>query len=144
MDYVLNNSGIDTESSYPYNADDGTCSYNKSNDGANITGVVKLPVGNMIALYDALAFVGPISVALDAEGDFQMYSSGIFTSTECSSDMLDHAVLAVGYGVSANGTKYLMIKNSWGTNWGMDGYIYFSRDIDNMCGIATDATYPLV
>jgi cathepsin L len=144
MDYVLNNSGIDTETSYPYNAADGSCSYNKSNDGANITGVVKLPSGNMTALYDALAFVGPISVALDAEYDFQLYSSGIFSSTECSSSMLDHAVLAIGYGVSMNGTKYLMIKNSWGTDWGMDGYIYFSAEIDNMCGIASYASYPLV
>ena len=144
MDYVLNNCGIDTESSYPYNADDGSCSYNKSNDGANITGVVKLPSGNMTALYDAIANIGPISVALDAEGDFQMYSSGIFTSPKCSTDMLDHAVLAIGYGVSANGNKYLMIKNSWGADWGMDGYIYFSAEIDNMCGIASYASYPLV
>ena len=92
----------------------------------------------------SIANIGPISVALDAEGDFQMYSSGIFTSTECSSDMLDHAVLAIGYGVSANGTKYLMIKNSWGTDWGMDGYIYFSADIPNMCGVASVASYPIV
>lgn len=144
MEYVLNNSGIDTEASYTYNADDGTCSYNKSNDGANISGIVRLPKNNMTTLYDALATVGPISVALDAEGDFQMYSSGVFTSTECSSDMLDHAVLAIGYGVTANGTKYLMIKNSWGADWGMDGYIYFSAEIDNMCGIASYASYPLV
>ena len=37
-----------------------------------------------------------------------------------------------------------MIKNSWGTDWGMDGYIYFSAEIDNMCGIASYASYPLV
>ena len=57
---------------------------------------------------------------------------------------LDHAVTAVGYGVDSHGHMYYIIKNSWGADWGMDGYIYFSRDIDNMCGIATDAMYPLV
>ena len=98
----------------------------------------------MTTLYDALAKIGPISVALDAEGDFQMYSSGIFSSKECSQTYLDHAVLAVEYGVSIDGHKYLIIKNSWGTSWGMDGYIYFSADIDNMCGIAQHGSYPIV
>jgi cathepsin L len=41
-------------------------------------------------------------------------------------------------------TSYIMIKNSWGSDWGMDCYIYFSTMIDNMCGIATAASYPIV
>ena len=144
IQYIINNSGVDTETSYPYQGENGECIYNSSNSGANASNVVMLPTGNMTALYNALGHIGPISVALDAEGDFQMYKSGIFNSTECSSVMLDHAVLAVGYGVTLEGHKYLIIKNSWGASWGMDGYIYFSSDTDNMCGIAQHCSYPIV
>ena len=144
MQYVIDNKGLDTESSYPYQGTDNDCQYNKSMVGATIHNYTMLPAGNMSVLYEAIATVGPISVALDAEYDFQMYSSGIFESTACSSEQLDHAVLAVGYGVSASGKKYLIIKNSWDTVWGMDGYIYFSTDIDDMCGISQHSSYPIV
>ncbi len=144
LEYIKNNSGIDTEMSYPYLGTDGSCNYNRSQSSANVSDVVMLPRGNMTVLYNALATVGPISVALDAEEDFQMYSSGIFNSTACSNTMLDHAVLAVGYGVAASNQSFLIIKNSWGTDWGMDGYIYFSTEIDNMCGIAQHCSYPVV
>lgn len=144
MDYVIHNGGLDTELSYPYEGMNDPCTYNRLTSGANISRVVQIEYGNMRALYDALGTIGPVSVAIDAESDFQFYSSGIFKSIECSKTMLDHAVLAVGYGVTLNNEKYFIIKNSWGSSWGMDGYIYFSADIDNMCGIATNASYPLV
>ncbi len=144
LEYIRDNRGIDTELSYPYTGTDNTCAYNKSMSSANVTDVILLPQGNMTMLYDALGTVGPISVALDAEDDFQMYDSGIFTSTSCSNTMLDHAVLAIGYGVSSSNQTYIIIKNSWGPDWGMDGYIYFSTEIDNMCGIAQHCSYPVV
>ena len=56
-----------------------------------------------------------------------------------SEDDLDHQVLAVGYGVSDD-HEYWMVKNSWSTHWGMDGYVLMSRK-DNNCGVATDASY---
>jgi cathepsin H len=55
---------------------------------------------------------------------------------------VNHAVLAVGYGVE-NGIPYWLIKNSWGADWGADGY--FKMELaKNMCGIATCASYPIV
>ena len=136
--------GIDTEKTYPYNATDETCSFNKTNVGATVNDVVLLPSGNMTLLYNALGTVGPMSIAIDAEYDFQFYSSGIYNSTMCNKYSLNHAVLAIGYGRTLNGSKYIMVKNSWGKDWGMDGYIYMSTNIPNMCGVAQMASYPQV
>ena len=143
MDYVVK-FGVDTEDSYPYNAIDQTCNYNKTNVGANISGVVLIPQGNMSMLYEALGTIGPLSIAIAAEDDFQFYKSGVYKSTTCSSQYLDHAVLAVGYGITSNNNKYIIVKNSWGKSWGMDGYIYMSSDINNMCGMAQHVSYPLI
>ena len=144
MEYVINNKGIDTENSYPYTGNDGLCNYNSTNSGANFSNVVNITKGDTHGLLDAVARIGPVSVAIDAEYNFQLYKSGIFTSTTCSTTSLDHGVTVVGYGVSNKGIKYYIIKNSWNTGWGMDGYVYWNRDIDNMCGIAEAASYPIV
>jgi cathepsin L len=134
--------GVDTEKSYPYDAIGETCNYNKSNIGANISHVVNITKYNTSELLNAIGNVGPISVAIDAsDPSFQFYGGGIYNSSLCNQDELDHAVLAIGYGFTRNGTKYYIIKNSWGTGWGDAGFMYFNRDIDNMCGIATDASY---
>lgn len=144
MRYVAKNKGLDTEAAYPYTADDGSCAYAKNTSGGTVQNTVNVTSGSMAALYRAIATVGPISVAIDAESDFQFYSSGVFTSSTCSPQYLDHAVLAIGYGVSPRKEKYIIVKNSWGADWGMDGYIYMSADTPNMCGIASCASYPIV
>jgi len=143
--YIKANGGIDTEASYPYKAVDQKCHFNNATIGATVTGFVDIPSKDENALQQAVATIGPISVAIDASHfSFQFYHSGVYNEWFCSQTRLDHGVLAVGYGTDPKGTKYWLVKNSWAESWGQKGYIWMSRDRNNQCGIATSASYPLV
>jgi len=142
MQYIINNGGIDTEASYPYTAEDGTCAYNPSNSGATLKNYTNVQTGSEDDL-QLKCNSGPVSVAIDAsQSSFQFYSSGVYYEPACSTSQLDHGVLAVGWD-SDSGTPYWIVKNSWGTDWGQSGYIWMSRDKNNNCGIATMATLPI-
>jgi cathepsin L len=141
MEYIISNGGIDTESSYPYTAEDGTCSYSASNKGATLKSYVNVNSGDESDLQVKVS-TGPTSVAIDAsQSSFQFYSGGVYYEPSCSSQNLDHGVLAVGWGVQGS-SDYWIVKNSWGEDWGMSGYILMSRNRNNNCGIATMATLP--
>jgi len=147
--YIKDNKGIDTEASYPYVAKTGNCKFNKTNVGANLTSWTDIKKGSEVDLALAVAQVGPISVGIDAaHKSFQMYKKGLYVERNCSSIHLDHGVLAVGYEqkMDADGKSrgHWIVKNSWGTTWGMDGYINMAKDHNNMCGIATQASFPVV
>lgn len=114
--YIKDNDGIDTEKSYPYKAIEGECKYNAKNKAATDLGFVDIPKGDEKKLTAALATLGPISVAIDASHDsFQFYSSGVYYEPKCSTERLDHGVLAVGYGTDDNDKDYYIVKNSWGS-----------------------------
>jgi cathepsin L len=141
MDYIIQNKGIDTESSYPYTATDGSCSYNPSNSGSTLTSYTNVQSGSEGDLQDKTS-QGPVSIAIDAShSSFQFYSSGVYNEPDCSSSALDHGVLSIGWGTDA-GSDYWLVKNSWGTDWGQAGYIWMSRNKNNQCGVATMATLP--
>ncbi|XP_066994144.2 cathepsin L [Anabrus simplex] len=143
--YVKDNGGIDTEKFYPYEGEDDKCRYNPKYSGATDAGFVDIPSGNEHKLKQAVATVGPVSVAIDASHEsFQFYSEGVYYEPQCDSEQLDHGVLVVGYGTTDDGEDYWIVKNSWSESWGDRGYIKMSRNRENNCGIATQASYPLV
>ncbi|GMI86763.1 senescence-associated gene 12 [Hibiscus trionum] len=142
--FIQKNKGLTTESNYPYTGVDGTCNANQeANHAATINGFQDVPANSEDALQKAVANQ-PVSVAIDASGfEFQFYSGGVFTGS-CGTQ-LDHGVTVVGYGEDDDGTKYWLVKNSWGTSWGEQGYIRMQRDVDaneGLCGIAMQASYP--
>lgn len=143
--YIQDNGGIDTEYSYPYRGANGVCSFDSKNVGATDNGFINIPHNDEVKLKEALATMGPIAVAIDASNpSFQHYESGIYAENNCSAQHLDHGVLAVGYGTDGKGNDYYIVKNSWGTTWGMNGYMKMARNRNNHCGIASAASYPTV
>jgi len=88
----------------------------------------------------------PVSVAIEADRPvFQHYTGGVLTNEACGSQ-LDHGVLAVGFGTD-KGQKYWLVKNSWGTSFGEQGYIRIERgaaEDGGECGIRKGAVFPTV
>lgn len=143
--YIKENNGIDTEVSYPYEGINDVCRYSKKNRGATDIGFVDLPVADEEALKAAVATVGPVAAAIDAaQYSFQFYRGGVYYDHRCTDYDLDHAVLVVGYDTDEKGQDYWLVKNSWGVDWGTQGYIKMARNRENHCGIATAASYPQV
>jgi len=154
--------GDSLETTYAYTGKTGTCSTSKQSNTA-------LKVGQVTSFNDVtsdsetqmLAAVtkGPVSVAIEADqSGFQFYKTGVFSGT-CGTN-LDHGVLVVGYGTDS-GSDYWKVKNSWGTTWGLNGYIMLKRGnatqtgrkllgggggggASGECGLLKQPSYPVV
>lgn len=145
FEWIISNGGIDTESDYPYTGLDGTCNISKEKTKAvtidSYTDVAEEESALLCAVVKQ-----PVSVAIHGSAmDFQLYTGGIYDG-ECSDnpDDIDHAVLIVGYG-SEGDDDYWIVKNSWGTSWGIEGYIYIKRNTNlkyGVCAINAMASYP--
>ncbi|XP_028138896.1 procathepsin L isoform X1 [Diabrotica virgifera virgifera] len=145
LEYIETAGGIMSENDYPYEGVDDKCRFDSSKVAAKISNFTYIKKNDEDDLKNAVIAKGPISVAIDASFNFQLYDSGILDDSSCYSDLnsLNHGVLVVGYGTEKE-QDYWIVKNSWGADWGMDGYIWMSRNKNNQCGIATDATYPTI
>ncbi|KAB7503959.1 Cathepsin L [Armadillidium nasatum] len=143
-EYIAQNGGIDTEESYPYTAKDGPCKFNNETIGAIGIGWEETRENDEEDLRKAVATVGPISVLIYAPPAFLSYQGGVFDGSSCHYHMINHAVVVVGYGTTEDGEDYWIVKNSWGSDWGMFGYILMARNKNNACSIASYATYAIV
>ena len=121
---------------YDYQAVDEKCLGAEKPDAmiaAKIVGYVKV-AENEMANIEAIA-EGSITVAFEATRFFQLYQTGIIKDMTCTGS-LNHAVTAVGYT-----ERYILVKNSWGPNWGESGYVRYMRGHHN-CGLYLDSYYP--
>ncbi|XP_048729360.2 procathepsin L-like [Ostrea edulis] len=132
--------GLCDAASYPSSF--ASCQSSKCTPVAKVVDVKKTKRGDEEALKVAV-YRQPVLAAIDAShSSFQLYRNGVYYEKSCSSQRLDHAVLVVGYG-SQGGNDFWIVKNSWGVEWGMKGYILMSRNRNNNCGIATSAMCPV-
>jgi C1A family cysteine protease len=143
VQYAAKN-GLELESDYPYTAQDGDCKYNKGKATTVAGGYKFITPDNTTDLKTALT-VMPVSVLIEADQDtFQFYSTGVI-KTGCGAS-LDHAVLAVGY-TKVGVLEAFFVKNSWGNDWGEEGYVYiWTNSAQNnghgVCGILSQPMVP--
>jgi C1A family cysteine protease len=131
----------DTEANYGYTAKDGVCKFTAAKAGKSaVVKYTDIAQGDEDSLKDAVATVGPISVAVDANTFWQLYSGGVFEPVFCNQKKLNHGVAVVGYGTDA-GKDYWIVRNSWGATWGEKGYMRMVAG-KNECGVANSAVYP--
>ena len=141
--FVIQN-GQCSLSSYPYTAKDGTCK--TCTALAHISSCSDVRPNDQVSLKGAVS-QQPVAVAISADSRiFQSYSGGVITSTSCYTS-LNHGVLVVGYGTE-NDIDYWLVKNSWGPNWGLDGYVKIQKSSSNndpgVCGISMQPSFPSV
>lgn len=141
--YIIDN-GICEESEYPYTASKDSCE--TCSPVVTLSDCNDVSPNNQQDLLQAVS-MNPVSVAIEADTrTFQMYKSGVITGDSCGTN-LDHGVLVVGYG-EENGTPYWLVKNSWSSSWGDEGYVKIERsDSTNdpgVCGIAMQPSFPIV
>jgi len=135
--FVISEGGMEDDSDYPYTAQDGTCAFNPS--------LVKVKISSWqyatqnsdeTTMMSNLVNWGPLSICVDAE-PWQDYTGGILMAADCDTQ-LDHCVQLVGYDLTQS-TPFWIVRNSWGADWGENGYIRLQYGQDT-CGCADEAT----
>jgi cathepsin F len=136
FNYLKEAGGIMKQSDYKYTARDGTCKFSKTKVALQITGYKSAASQDEEEIKSFLYSTGPLAIAINAD-PLQFYNGGIIDedSSSCDPQGLNHGVTLVGYG-SENGSDYWVIKNSWGTGWGEEGYFRMARG-KGTCGVNT-------
>jgi len=128
--YAYAAGGVETESQYSYTAKKGTCKFNKSLATIRPKSGGSIWAKTLTDIYGMVSSHGPVAAAVDATL-LQSYRSGVFSMAQSSCPSVNHAVLIAGY----DSTKgYYIVRNSWGTSWGENGYF---RITTTSCAIST-------
>ena len=141
--YLMSVAGQERTSDYPYTAKDGVCKYSAAKAVAKISGYADVPKNDCKTLFTfATNQVTSVAIAANA---IQSYKSGVFSNALCGT-ALNHGVAVVGYGHDNSVNKdFWIVRNSWGANWGEQGYIRMDRNVQTstgICGICMAASAP--
>jgi C1A family cysteine protease len=129
--YVISAGGLDSYASYPYTCQTGTCQFNPANVILGISAWSYVGRGDENVMKQFVLNNGPLSICVDA-ASWQFYQGGVITS--CG-DSIDHCVQLVDYFPNFQGYEAWYVRNSWGTSWGYNGYLYVQFG-KNMCAIS--------
>jgi C1A family cysteine protease len=133
--YVQSAGGLDPLSDYPYTAEDGTCAFNAQEVVATVTNSQSISGESGLYSQTSSSSGGPVSVCVDASS-WSSYNGGVLTS--CGNNV-DHCVQLVGYNGYNSDGAYWVVRNSWGTDWGENGFIWIQIGQD-LCSIGDYAT----
>ena len=124
---------ISPESTYPYTARDGTCNTTRRGKGLyKVQRYYELYSSSLADLTRYVGTYGPQAIGVDANNAWMSYKSGILTISDCPAGQVNHAVMLAGYDNCGN----IKIQNSWGTSWGMRGFIWLNAANNaNVCSI---------
>lgn len=141
--YVELQGGIDLEEDYPYTEEKGDCNYVENGAILTDSGYERVNPNDENALMSAVS-EGPVSAVIHVNLDsFMDYQGGIYYEYEENEKDLFSEVLVVGYD-SEDGNDFWIVKNSLGDQWGEEGYLKIARNKSNNCGIASEASFPLI
>ena len=154
LNYIKTN-GFHYEETYSYTGIKHYCGMmcnihiNNNIKNIHFKDIINIKFGDTNGLLHALTHIGPVSAIIKVDEDFINYSGGVYNLTKSYLDieyntLFNLSVLVIGYGMTIDKIPYYIIKNSWGTQWGMDGYFHWNRSNPNMGGIANYASFPLI
>jgi hypothetical protein len=151
--YSNHNGGLANEAQYPYTAaTTGQCrTVASATTGAKVTSHQESWAASEEDIMRLLASGNSVTTGMQAEGDFQLFTTGVYQSTKCkncrnsdgtvNNQGQNHDITIVGYGVE-NGVKYWKLKNSWGSGWGVNGFAKFLRGVGHCC-LGIDFSVPI-
>lgn len=143
FNYVVKNKWLNKDQIYPYRAVQNVrCLKKNIHYEYFLDGYVVNGEGDEHELEKLVAFWGPVTAAIDVTESMMMYGSGVYSDYDCSKRNINHAVTIVGYG-QERGLPYWLVKNSWGNDFGEEGYIKILRGV-NMCGISSINMMPII
>jgi len=134
---LVKQGGVSTESDYPYTGEDEPCQNTTIKPVAFLTGFVNVSGNQQQPVLQAVATQGPLVINVDASSWFG-YSSGVYDGCNQQNPDIDHVVQLVGYGTDSSAGDYWLVRNSWGSDWGENGYIRLARPAQPTCGIDTN------